>query len=289
MRGWDNYTFLTQKERDNETGLDYFKARYYSSSQGRFTSADVPFADQHKTDPSSWNSYVYVRNNPCNRTDPNGRCSPPPGLKPGQVGICVEAFIAAEKFGGIGYGDNRTFSGNNEKLSSKFSIGIIAERTPGDSKTFTVAQKTKAGVSTVDNPLYGFGPPTMTGPPLISKQGTADTTLNGQKADASGSSQTTVAIGSDKMVNFNVSTTAVNAFSSLPGTIRSSLDLTINSNTGQVGLAGSSQASGYPSFAIYSYVYDGKNIRTTEIIKQDEGSPGALREPMKPLPEVKPR
>src|SRR6185295_8783800 len=31
---------FTQKERDNETGLDYFLARYYSSTQGRFTSVD---------------------------------------------------------------------------------------------------------------------------------------------------------------------------------------------------------------------------------------------------------
>ena len=34
------YPFLTQKERDVETGLDYFKARYYGSQQGRFTSPD---------------------------------------------------------------------------------------------------------------------------------------------------------------------------------------------------------------------------------------------------------
>jgi hypothetical protein len=32
-----NYPFLTQKERDAETGLDYSLARYYSSLQGRFT------------------------------------------------------------------------------------------------------------------------------------------------------------------------------------------------------------------------------------------------------------
>ncbi|MGH9849010.1 MAG: RHS repeat-associated core domain-containing protein, partial [Blastocatellia bacterium] len=31
---------FTSKERDNETGLDYFLARYYSSTQGRFTSPD---------------------------------------------------------------------------------------------------------------------------------------------------------------------------------------------------------------------------------------------------------
>jgi len=35
-----NYPFLTQKERDIETNLDYFIARYYSSIQGRFTTVD---------------------------------------------------------------------------------------------------------------------------------------------------------------------------------------------------------------------------------------------------------
>jgi RHS repeat-associated protein len=32
---------FTRKERDIETGLDYFLARYYSSTQGRFTSPDL--------------------------------------------------------------------------------------------------------------------------------------------------------------------------------------------------------------------------------------------------------
>src|SRR5262249_5790228 len=38
---------FTSKERDNETGLDYFGARYYASAQGRFTGVDLPFVDQH--------------------------------------------------------------------------------------------------------------------------------------------------------------------------------------------------------------------------------------------------
>jgi hypothetical protein len=35
-----NYTFLTSKERDNETGLDFFEARYFGNLQGRFTRPD---------------------------------------------------------------------------------------------------------------------------------------------------------------------------------------------------------------------------------------------------------
>jgi RHS repeat-associated protein len=64
---------FTGQQRDGETGLDYFLARYMSSAQGRFTSPDAPFADQVVGDPQSWNLYSYVRNNPMSFVDPNGR------------------------------------------------------------------------------------------------------------------------------------------------------------------------------------------------------------------------
>jgi RHS repeat-associated protein len=63
---------FTGKERDVETGLDYFGLRYMSSAQGRFTSPDAPFADQNVGDPQSWNLYGYVRNNPLRHVDDNG-------------------------------------------------------------------------------------------------------------------------------------------------------------------------------------------------------------------------
>jgi len=66
---------FTSKERDAETGLDYFGFRYFSSAQGRWTSPDQPFADQHPEDPQSWNMYGYVRNNPLAHVDPNGKQS----------------------------------------------------------------------------------------------------------------------------------------------------------------------------------------------------------------------
>ncbi|QOY87922.1 RHS repeat-associated core domain-containing protein [Paludibaculum fermentans] len=64
---------FTGKERDAETGLDYFGARYFSGAQGRFTSPDLPFADQNSADPQSWNLYSYARNNPLRYMDPTGR------------------------------------------------------------------------------------------------------------------------------------------------------------------------------------------------------------------------
>lgn len=66
------YTQFTSKERDAETGLDNFEARYYSGPQGRFMRPDDPLADQSAGDPQSWNLYAYTRNNPLRFIDPTG-------------------------------------------------------------------------------------------------------------------------------------------------------------------------------------------------------------------------
>ena len=64
---------LTSKERDFETGLDYFVNRLYSSSQGRFTSVDPEGSGARESDPRSWNGYAYAGGNPILFTDPDGR------------------------------------------------------------------------------------------------------------------------------------------------------------------------------------------------------------------------
>jgi RHS repeat-associated protein len=66
-------TRISGKERDSESGLDYFLARYYSGAQGRFTSPDVMMAKKEwLADPQRWNRYAYVRNNPLKYIDPEG-------------------------------------------------------------------------------------------------------------------------------------------------------------------------------------------------------------------------
>lgn len=67
----------TGKERDTESGLDYFGARYYASNMGRWMSPDwadkpeaVPYSDL--ANPQSLNLYGYVKNNPLRQTDPDG-------------------------------------------------------------------------------------------------------------------------------------------------------------------------------------------------------------------------
>jgi RHS repeat-associated protein len=78
LAGTDNDTLhFTGKERDTESGNDYFEARYYASSMGRFMSPDwsampvgIPYADIQN--PQSLNLYGYVLNNPLRNHDPDG-------------------------------------------------------------------------------------------------------------------------------------------------------------------------------------------------------------------------
>ena len=64
---------FTGKERDGESGLDNFGARYNSSSMGRFMSPDPLYIEAHRlADPQQLNPYADARNNPVNFADPTG-------------------------------------------------------------------------------------------------------------------------------------------------------------------------------------------------------------------------
>jgi RHS repeat-associated protein len=63
---------FTGKERDSETGNDYFGARYNSSSIGRFISPDPLLNSGHPSNPQTWNRYSYALNNPLSIIDPTG-------------------------------------------------------------------------------------------------------------------------------------------------------------------------------------------------------------------------
>jgi len=102
---------FTGKERDGETGLDYFGARYFSSVEGRFTSPDefkggfddldgnaafalgpIPYADIN--DAQTFNKYAYVRNNPLRYIDPDGHCPWCIGALIGGVGGAAASAIS---------------------------------------------------------------------------------------------------------------------------------------------------------------------------------------------------
>jgi RHS repeat-associated protein len=64
---------FTGQERDDESALEFFGARYSSVRLGRFTTADpIMLMPEKLVDPQQWNMYSYVRNNPLRLIDPTG-------------------------------------------------------------------------------------------------------------------------------------------------------------------------------------------------------------------------
>ena len=66
---------FTGKERDAESGNDYFGKRYYASSMGRWMSPDpVTVTDERVLNPANTlNLYTYGANNPLKYVDPDGQ------------------------------------------------------------------------------------------------------------------------------------------------------------------------------------------------------------------------
>jgi RHS repeat-associated protein len=117
---------FTGKERDTESGNDYFGARYYESGLGRWVSPDwsespesVPYADF--ADPQSLNLYSYVKDDPEIKGDLDGHGCPPVCKLPtptaedwklieeaGKRGLARAAVagsaIRIAVFGGVAYG-----------------------------------------------------------------------------------------------------------------------------------------------------------------------------------------
>jgi RHS repeat-associated protein len=137
---------FTGKERDSETGLDFLGARYYSSSQGRFTSPDQAFADQDVHDPQSWNLYSYVRNNPLNSVDPTGQDCVFAGWDSNgelQYGVSGASEADCKQQGGTyvnGTVDPTSFTYNARKNILSFSYSTGDESTIGSGHLYLPEQ-----------------------------------------------------------------------------------------------------------------------------------------------------
>jgi RHS repeat-associated protein len=256
---------ITGKERDAETGLDYFGARYNASTMGRFMSAD-PYeivirknrgdsANQQKqllesfiANPQAWNRYAYGLNNPIKNVDVGGNCSAPAGLQGGQTGVCVEAFIAAPRIGGVGLGDNRTFNSNGGTYRFRVDVRVDS------GSTGAVSINKDVGFSKVGTESLNFG-----------RRGTGDATLGPVTTDDNGNR------------HFEVTGTAQNVFEAINnlGTISFGLKFTATPD-GTVTL---DKATGttFPSIEAYSYNSSGQVTGT--LLRAPEHDSGDLKKP----------
>ena len=68
---------FTGQIRDQEAGLDYFNARFFTPAVGRFNSVDPGNAGGSLISSQSWNAYSYALNDPCDLVDPAGLAPTP--------------------------------------------------------------------------------------------------------------------------------------------------------------------------------------------------------------------
>jgi RHS repeat-associated protein len=127
---------FTSKERDPESGLDYFVARYFGATLGRFLSPDPGGAGVHEPIPQTWNAYSYAGNNPLNAIDPDGldyyliggdRCGK-------DIQCDKEGFVVDNEGNRIVITDQQVLSG-----------AVKAQLGPGESIQITTSQGTFAG------------------------------------------------------------------------------------------------------------------------------------------------
>jgi len=143
-------------ERDDETGLDFMQARYYSNTQGRFSSVDPLLASGIPTNPKTWNRYAYALNNPLRFSDPTGLMACPPGQ------TCVDENTPNEHYFDPELGEN-VYSGTGGSPDSNLTpllalagpIPLLATKTVTGASC-TAALPVIAGAGIVFS-LYGIG------------------------------------------------------------------------------------------------------------------------------------
>jgi RHS repeat-associated protein len=165
---------FTQKERDIESGLDYFGARYYSGAQGRFTSVDpAGIGKGHLIKPQLLNRYEYAINNPLRFFDPDGQFP---------YDFHVRAFAPPKSFSGAGFRDDgrgfsadpnvtsrvkqsftvdptaRTFSGAKTASDASYWNGAKMTETPSGSASASFEKNSRNTIAVIGSEFKGSNP-----------------------------------------------------------------------------------------------------------------------------------
>jgi RHS repeat-associated protein len=132
---------FTGKERDAETALSYFGARYYMPALGRWGAVD-PLADEF----AGWSGYNYVMGDPAGVMDPDGR-SPFP-LCPACIGAAIGGGIAVAS--AIRSGEDFTSLRTWGKIGASALIGGLSGGLAGSSVRGLGALAGQAGLGAAE-------------------------------------------------------------------------------------------------------------------------------------------
>jgi RHS repeat-associated protein len=231
--------------------LDYMHARFTNPITGRFLSVDKLGGNPHA--PQSWNRYAYVHNNPLHLVDPSGKCAAPSGLQEGQVGICIDSFIAAPRIYIAGLGDDRPAASNDPTATYRTSLQMIIDPSSGA----IVRQTLDAGVSKVG----------LTNDLSLGLKGTAG--VQGGSADVG-----------NGMHLYSLTVTGQNGWSALNtlGSITFNANFTVAAN-GNVA-AEASTTKGYPSIEGFAYKFVDGQLVVQLIFSFQEHNPSDLNGPV---------
>lgn len=135
------YKFTGQMS-DSETGLYYYKSRYYDAFLGRFAQAD----DRADQGINGLNRYMYVGGNPVSRIDPNGHSWLSNAL--GKAGNWLQraTFMSAVRASGVTFGASRlSLSGISKGLQKATFVSSKRWNAIGNSiQRMTFVSKTRA-------------------------------------------------------------------------------------------------------------------------------------------------
>jgi hypothetical protein len=191
--------------------------------------------------------------------DPDGRCSAPAGLKEGQVGVCVEQFIADKYVGPKalgGLGDFRQFSGNDhdDALTARVRVKLIVDPDQGD----IVGVDSHVGESEA---LWG----------AWARQGHLEARLHSELQLEDGT------------LAFTLETHALNGFAEFPEGPKEAIDMRLNLHItpeGKGEIAPGSMRDGFPSYGVYLYKIVNGRLQTTTLHEGYETTIDKLAPPM---------
>ena len=170
---------FTGKERDTESGLDYFPNRYYGSNAGRWMSPDpsgLYFAIPGN--PQTLNLYSYVGNNPLSFSDPSGLFScgsggAAPAAQSGagvvlgavESGLCAIGHGLSKLFGGGSGGGSGDSTGSGTSVTSTISPFFRKVDSILSSSSVSLGASAEQGIGPGNALTHSWGLEQITVPP----------------------------------------------------------------------------------------------------------------------------